>query len=78
MDGYLNVARVLIREGNFHEALTYLEQADSRERGYHKTAYFRGVIAKLQGDYAKAAAHLEQVRLHYPGDRELLKALGQT
>lgn len=77
-DGHINLARVLIREGKFNEALASLDEADNQRPEYAKTAYFRGVVEKMKGNFREAEALFERVKLTYPRDRKLLKTLGQT
>jgi len=77
-DGFVNLARVLIKEGHFDVAEVALSRAESLKPKFPKVAFFRGMIAKKQGDYPKAIQFFEQVRETHPEDRININELGQT
>ena len=77
-DGYINTARVLIKEGDFVRARERLNQAIMLEPGLPKASYFLGVIANMEGNFDMAVKLFSAVRETYNRDRNLLKKLGQT
>ena len=77
-DGFVNLARILIKEGKFSAAEGALDKAIQIKNGLPKAYYFRSLIRKKQGNYKEAVKLFETVRLKFPNDRILLKELGQT
>ena len=74
-DGWLNVARALIQEGETGAARTYIEKALHLNPGLARTHFFNAQIQKADGDYDAALASLRRVVEAYPRDRV---ALNQT
>ncbi|HET7451425.1 MAG TPA: tetratricopeptide repeat protein [Thermoanaerobaculia bacterium] len=68
-DGPLNRARALIQEGNLSDALSALEEAERRRPGWGKTAFFRAMLEKEQGQLDAALADLRRVTDQFPNDR---------
>jgi len=77
-DGFVNLARILIKEGKFDLAEQALSSAESIKPEFPKVAFFRGMIAKKLGEYPQAIQYFEQVRKTHPEDRVNIKELGQT
>ncbi len=77
-DGFVNLARVLIKEGKFDEAGDQLKKALELKPGFSKVKYFQALIAKMGGNYDRSIALFEAVRLTNPNDRVMLKNFGQT
>ncbi len=75
-DGYINLARVLIKEGNFSKAEKHLSKALELVPNYTKAKYFLAIIAKIDGDYTKAIELFQTIRKTHPNDRVLIKNLG--
>ncbi len=76
-EGPINLARVLIAEGQLARAAEALAEAERRRPGYLKTAYFRGQIYQRQGEYDQALAEWMKVLERYPLDRVLLQDIGR-
>ncbi len=74
-DGWLNVARALIREGEVAAAKPYIQKALAINAGLPRTHFFNAMIQKAEGDYDGALASLRKVTAKYPRDRV---ALNQT
>jgi tetratricopeptide (TPR) repeat protein len=68
-DGPLNRARALLQEGNLAEARAALDEAERRRPGFVKTAFFRAMVEKEQGQLDAALADLGRVSAKYPRDR---------
>lgn len=77
-EGPINLARVHLREGHLERAESALEEAEKREPGYLKTAFFRGEVLRGNGEYDKAIAEWLRVYEAYPADRVLLLVIGRT
>jgi tetratricopeptide (TPR) repeat protein len=74
-DGWLNVARALIQEGETEAAKPYIAQALKVDPSLARTYYFKALIEKTDGDYPAALKSLQTVFEKYPRDRV---ALNQT
>jgi len=77
-DGPLNVARVLVQEGDIRAALPLLEQSLALSPGLARTHYFMGIALKADGLYEEALRHLEAAAAQYPRDRVVLGQIGRV
>jgi Flp pilus assembly protein TadD len=76
-DGWLNVARALIQEGETDVAKPYIAKALELAPELGRTWFFRAAIQKADGDYDGALASLERVRAQYPRDRVVLNQIAR-
>src|SRR5258708_20511827 len=76
-DGWVNVARARIQEGNMAEAEPVLRAALQRDPQLAKTHFFLGTALKSLGRYDEAIEHLRQASASYPRDRVVLNQLGR-
>jgi len=76
-DGWLNVARALIQEGETDAAKPYIDKALSVDSSLGRTWFFKAMIQKADGDYDGAIASLRRVQQQYPRDRVVLNQLGR-
>jgi tetratricopeptide (TPR) repeat protein len=76
-DGWLNVARALIQEGETEAAKPYIEKALSINDKLGRIHFFKAMIEKADGDYDKALASLKTVESIYPRDRVVLNQIGR-
>jgi Tfp pilus assembly protein PilF len=76
-DGWLNVARALIQEGEMEAAKPYVEKALSINSKLGRIHFFKAMIEKVDGDYDKALASLRTVESAYPRDRVVLNQIGR-
>jgi tetratricopeptide (TPR) repeat protein len=76
-DGWLNVARALIQEGETDAAKPYIERALSVDSSLGRIWFFKAMIQKADGDYDGAIASLRRVQRQYPRDRVALNQLGR-
>ncbi len=76
-DGWLNVARALIQEGETDAAKPYIEQALKINASLGRIHFFKAMIQKTDGDYDGAIASLNTVIAQYPRDRVALNQLGR-
>ena len=76
-DGWLNVARALIREGEVGAARPYVEKAIAITPGLPRGYFFKAMIQKAEGDYDGALASLRTVETKYPRDRVVLNQMAR-
>jgi tetratricopeptide (TPR) repeat protein len=77
VDGYVNVARALIQEGETEAARPYLEKALALSPKLARAEFFLAMAQKAAGDYAGALASLADVRRQYPRDRVVINQYGR-
>jgi tetratricopeptide (TPR) repeat protein len=68
-DGWLNVARALIQEGETERAKPFIQKSLTVNPNLGRTYYFRALIEKADGDYDAALKDLAIVDGKYPRDR---------
>ncbi len=76
-DGWLNVARALIQEGETEQARPYIEKALSINPKLGRIHFFKALIEKAAGDYDAALQSLRTVESMYPRDRVVLNQMGR-
>ncbi|MDX2268837.1 MAG: tetratricopeptide repeat protein [Bryobacter sp.] len=76
-DGWLNVARALIQEGQTDAAKPFLAEALKRNSSLGRIHFFEAMTHKADGDYAAALASLKKVEAQYPKDRVVLNQMGR-
>jgi len=76
-DGWLNVARALIQEGETEAAKAYIEKALSIDSSLGRTYFFKAMIQKADGDYDGALQSLRTCSAKYPRDRVVLNQIGR-
>ena len=76
-DGWLNVARALIQEGETDAAKPFIREALARNDTLGRIHFFKAMIEKADGDYSSAIASLERVTQQYPRDRVALNQLAR-
>jgi tetratricopeptide (TPR) repeat protein len=76
-DGWLNVARAYIQEGQTDAAKPFLERALSINANLGRIHYFRASAEKADGDYDAALRSLRRVQAQYPRDRVVLNQIAR-
>jgi len=76
-DGWLNVARALIQEGETDAAKPFIEHALQCNSSLGRIYYFRALIEKSDGNYDAALASLKRVETEYPRDRVVLNQIAR-
>ena len=76
-DGWLNVARALIQEGETDRAKPFIEKALQTDSSLGRIHFFKAMIQKADGDYDGALASLRTVLQTYPRDRVVLNQAGR-
>ena len=68
-DGWLNLARALIQEGETERAKPFIQRSLAVNPNLGRTYYFRALAEKADGDYDAALKDLAIVDAKYPRDR---------
>ncbi len=76
-DGWLNVARALIQEGETEAAKPYIAKALAIAPQFGRIWFFKAATQKADGDYDGALQSLERVREQYPRDRVVLNQIAR-
>jgi tetratricopeptide (TPR) repeat protein len=76
-DGWLNVARALIQEGETEAAKPFIAKAIAAGPDLGRIYFFRAMIEKADGDYDAALKSLAAVEAQYPRDRVVLNQTGR-
>src|SRR6185436_16178340 len=76
-DGWVNVARAQIQEGNMEEAEKFLRKALEVDAGLAKTHFFLGTALKSLGRYDEALEHSRIAATKYPRDRVVVNQIGR-
>jgi tetratricopeptide (TPR) repeat protein len=76
-DGWLNVARALIQEGETDAAKPYIKKALELDSSLGRIHFFKAMIEKADGDYDAALASLRVVESKYPRDRVVLNQMAR-
>jgi tetratricopeptide (TPR) repeat protein len=71
-DGWVNVARALINEGEIDAAKPFLDRALKIDSKLARALFFRSQIEKEEGNYDAALATLARVEAQFPRDRVVL------
>jgi tetratricopeptide (TPR) repeat protein len=76
-DGWLNVARALIQEGETERAKPFIKKALEVNPALGRIWYFKALIEKADGDYDGALKSLAVVTTKYPRDRVVWNQVGR-
>lgn len=74
-DGWLNVGRVLVAEGQTAKAKPYVMKALELSPGLARALYFLALAQKADGDYDGALESLRETASQYPKDRVVLNEI---
>ena len=76
-DGWTNVARALVQEGNIDAAKPMLAKALQLDPNLASAHYFEGLALKTDGDYAAAYQQFALAAARYPNDRVNRNQMGR-
>ncbi|HUS06745.1 MAG TPA: tetratricopeptide repeat protein [Bryobacteraceae bacterium] len=76
-DGWLNVARALIQEGETERAKSFIQRALKIDSSLGRIHFFKAMTQKADGDYDGALQSLRIVAAKYPRDRVNLNQIGR-
>ena len=77
-DGWVNIGRAALQEGDMDRARTVLEKALAVSPNLARAHFFYAKVLRNDGRYDEAADHLRKVVEQYPRDRVALDDLGHT
>jgi tetratricopeptide (TPR) repeat protein len=76
-DGWLNIARTLIQEGETEAARPFVEKALALDPTLARGHFFLAMVQKAAGDYDGAIRSLQETARQYPRDRVTTNQLGR-
>jgi tetratricopeptide (TPR) repeat protein len=76
-DGWVNLGRVAVQEGDTERARRMLEKALALKPNLARANYFFARVLRTEGKYEEAASHLQTVLSQYPRDRVARNDLGR-
>ncbi|MGC1383591.1 MAG: tetratricopeptide repeat protein [Candidatus Acidiferrales bacterium] len=76
-DGWTNIGRVRVQEGNIPAAIEVLDKALAIAPHLARTNYFYARALRQEGHYDEAIPHLQDVLAQYPRDRVVRDDLGR-
>jgi tetratricopeptide (TPR) repeat protein len=76
-DGWLNVARALVQEGETERAKPFIEKGLQIDSSLARVHFFKGMIQKADGDYDGALRSFRIAESKYPRDRVVLNQIGR-
>jgi tetratricopeptide (TPR) repeat protein len=76
-DGWVNLGRVRMQEGNLPAAREVLDRALSLSPHLARAHFFYAKMLRDEGNYDQASAHLREVLAQYPRDRVVHDDLGR-
>ncbi len=77
-DGWVNVARALVQEGNVDQAIPYLKRAIALNRKLASAYYYMGQVDLTKGDYPQSYAEYAIAADIHPADRVVSNAMGRV
>ncbi|MGH9667918.1 MAG: tetratricopeptide repeat protein [Bryobacteraceae bacterium] len=77
VDGWVNIARALILEGETENARPYLKKALALKPKLARAEFFLAMVRKAAGQYDQALASLDDCHAQYPRDRVVLNQIGR-
>jgi cytochrome c-type biogenesis protein CcmH/NrfG len=78
VDGWVNLGRVAVQEGDMDRARTVLEKALALQPKLARTNYFYAKVLRNDGKYDEAVQRLKLVLDQYPRDRVVRNELGRV
>jgi tetratricopeptide (TPR) repeat protein len=78
VDGFRNMARAYLADGNIALALEMLSKCETIAPGDALTAYVWGNVLQADGRYDEAEQAFTRVLQEFPSDRDTLRLLGRT
>jgi Flp pilus assembly protein TadD len=76
-DGWVNIGRVRVQEGNLAAAREVLERALALKPDLARAHFFYAKVLRAEGKYEDGTSHLREVLKQYPRDRVVHNDLGR-
>jgi tetratricopeptide (TPR) repeat protein len=77
VDGWVNIARSRLQEGQVEGAQEVLRKALELDPDLPKAHFFYALALKADGEYEAALTHLRRAAAHYPEDRVVRNQMGR-
>jgi tetratricopeptide (TPR) repeat protein len=77
-DGFVNIARVRLREGDTQSALKALDSARTLKAGLAREHFFRGLALRSEGRLDESLLELQAARDQHPRDRVVLNEMARV
>jgi Tfp pilus assembly protein PilF len=77
-DGWVNIGRAAVQEGDIERARIVLEKALTLSPDLARTNFFYAKVLRADGNYEGASDRLRKVLVQYPRDRVALNDLGRV
>ena len=77
-DGWVNIGRCAVQEGDMQRARTVLEKALALSPNLARANFFYAKVLRADGNYEGAAMRLRMVLAQYPRDRVAMNDLGRV
>ena len=77
-DGWVNLGRVAVQEGDMERARVVLQRALSLNPDLARTNFFYARVLRTDGDYDGALQYLQKAAAQYPKDRVVRNEMGRT
>jgi Flp pilus assembly protein TadD len=77
-DGWVNIGRAAVQEGDMERARTVLDKALALSPDLARANYFYARVLRADGNYEGSVARLRKVLSQYPRDRVALNDLGRV
>src|SRR6266581_8052906 len=77
-DGWVNIGRALVQEGDTDAARKVLDKALAMNPQLARANFFYARVLREEGKYDEAASHLQVVLAQYPRDRVVRNELGRV
>ena len=77
-DGWVNIGRTRVQEGNLDGAREVLERALKLSPDLARAHFFYALVMRNEGKYAEAFDHLRRVIAQFPRDRVVRNEIGRT
>jgi cytochrome c-type biogenesis protein CcmH/NrfG len=78
VDGWVNLGRVAVQEGDMDRARVVLEKAIALKPNLARANFFYAKVLRNDGNYDEAAKRLQTVLAQYPADRVVRNELGRV
>ena len=76
-NGWVNIARALVQEGNVNQAIPYLKTALGIDPALASAHYYMGLVYETNGKYPQAYDQFAAAAATYPVDRVVSNAMGR-
>jgi tetratricopeptide (TPR) repeat protein len=76
-NGWVNIGRAFVQEGNVNQAVPYLQKAIALDPPLASAHYFMGLVHETNGKYPQAYSEFAKAAATHPVDRVVSNAMGR-